>query len=274
MRGAVNLLSLAFMIEIHLLASVTDVAIIHRGGVAITGSHGGYFPAAVASRAGLRAVVFNDAGGGGGVVGLSALDEVGMAAAAVDCMTCHIGSATDAAENGIISVVNETAAALGVEIGQHMSDASSVLLRACPPAATLPHVPETSRIVDVGKLKVHLLDSASLVGDMHRDQVLVTGSHGALIGNDPARSLKTAARFVAFNDAGFGKDKVGISRLWPLAGRGIAAVTVSHKSAPIGDAAAALDTGRVSAVNAPAAALGAKVGMGLGAFLSVMSPAA
>jgi predicted esterase YcpF (UPF0227 family) len=45
-----------------LLDSITDIAARDAGRVAVSGSHGGLYPASVASRGGLRAVIFNDAG--------------------------------------------------------------------------------------------------------------------------------------------------------------------------------------------------------------------
>ena len=75
------------------LDSITDAGPEARDQIAISGSHGGIYPAAVASAAGLRGVAFNDAGIGfqdAGIAGVMALDTVGMAAIAVDCQTCRI----------------------------------------------------------------------------------------------------------------------------------------------------------------------------------------
>ncbi|MEM7546185.1 MAG: hypothetical protein AAF367_11665 [Pseudomonadota bacterium] len=260
------------MSEIRLLPSVTDLALSDRGQVAITGSHGGLFPASVASRRGLRAVVFNDAGGGAGVEGLFTLDDVGMAAAAVDCMSCHIGSAEDAARHGIISYVNRTAGTLGIASGQDMAEASSLLHHAPAPAATLPSAPEARSMTQVAGRDIHLLDSASLVTSDDTGHVLVTGSHGGLVGNDPRRALKADAMLAVFNDAGMGKDRIGIARLKPLGARGVAAVTVAHDTARIGDARSALEEGEISALNEQAAEMGAARGMALHTFLSVMVP--
>ena len=66
-------------------------------------------------------------------------------------------------------------------------------------------------------------------------EIVVTGSHGGLIGADPKRALKANARLAVFNDAGVGCDEAGITRLAVLDDRGVAAVTVAHTSAKIGD---------------------------------------
>jgi hypothetical protein len=63
-----------------------------------------------------------------------------------------------------------------------------------------------------------------------------------------------------------------MTRLPALAARGIAAVTVSAASARIGEARSMWETGAISHVNAPAAALGARAGQPLAAFLSSAFP--
>lgn len=255
-----------------LLDSVTDAGRSARGRIAVCGSHGGHYAAAVASRAGLRAVILNDAGrglNGAGIAGVRALAGVGMAACAVDCMSAEIGSARDALENGVISHANPVAAALGVRAGQGVRDAVGLLEDAPEPRAMLDPVPEARWEEDVvrGRPPVLCVDSASLIRPEDAGRVIVTGSHGGLIGGDPARACKAAARLVCFSDAGRGKHDIGLSRLPALAGRGIAAVTLDCMSCEIGRAASALATGRLSAVNDPAAALGLAPGQALRAAL-------
>jgi hypothetical protein len=64
-----------------------------------------------------------------------------------------------------------------------------------------------------------------------------------------------------YNDAGFGIDNAGISRLPALEARGIAGACVSAFSARIGDGQSTLRDGFVSAVNAHAAACGGEIGI-------------
>ena len=112
-----------------------------------------------------------------------------------------------------------------------------------------------------------MLDSASLVGAQDIGEIVITGSHSGLIGGDSKRALKAPAHLVVFNDAGFGIDNVGITRLPALDAQNIAAITVSSGSARIGDAMSALETGVVSCVNKAAKALGLKTGTNLSSFL-------
>ena len=113
-------------------------------------------------------------------------------------------------------------------------------------------------------MRIILADSASLVTPDDGDAAIITGSHGALIGGDPARALKSpTARLAVFNDAGMGLNRVGMARLPALDQRGVAAVTVAASSARIGDATSALETGVLSAVNLTASRDGCEAGMTL-----------
>jgi hypothetical protein len=107
---------------------------------------------------------------------------------------------------------------------------------------------------------VILVDSASLVTEEDVGTIIITGSHGGLIGGDPKKALRVDGFAAIFNDAGIGKDDAGIARLPALDDRGIAAFTVAASSARIGDARSTLNDGIVSRVNKTAAALGARVG--------------
>jgi hypothetical protein len=70
-----------------------------------------------------------------------------------------------------------------------------------------------------------------------------------------------------FNDAGGGKDGAGIAALAMLQAHGVAAATVAHTSARIGDARDAWDHGLVSQANAAALALGLQPGARLSVVL-------
>src|SRR5262245_61980852 len=88
------------------LDSITRLAPEHAGAVVICGSHGGLYPAAVASGARLRGVIFSDAGIGldaAGIGGLALLDAAGLPAAAADYRSARIGDGADIAARGRIS---------------------------------------------------------------------------------------------------------------------------------------------------------------------------
>lgn len=286
--------------SVLLLDSVTDTDSGSASQVLVCGSHGGLYAAWLASQAQVRAVVLNDAGIGlndAGVEGILRLADTGMAAAAASHMSCRIGSAQDAWDSGVISVVNTEAELLGVRPGMSVKAAVELLLQAKKPAGLLPEVGEgrwqcglsgvaaaepvpagsamtaSTGLVDSAASGNHLLlvDSASLVGPADSGRVIITGSHGGLIGNDPARALKARAAIAVFNDAGGGKDQAGLTRLPALEQQGIAAVTVSHNTARIGGARSTLETGVISHVNKLATERGARVGSLLADWLALES---
>ena len=98
--------------------------------------------------------------------------------------------------------------------------------------------------------------------------IVVTGSHGGLLGGKPETAIKYDVLGALFNDAGIGKDEAGVSRLPALAARGIAAAAVAAASARIGDARSTYEDGIVSRVNTCAAALGLREGLSARDFVA------
>lgn len=101
-------------------------------------------------------------------------------------------------------------------------------------------------------------NSVTMLDARHRGTVLLGGSHGGVYAGYLA--AKAGARAVVLNDAGVGKDKAGIGSLDYLDRLGMAAATVSHMSARIGDGDDFLARGVISHVNRTAAALGCAAG--------------
>ena len=87
--------------------------------IVVTGSHCGILPGRPGYGLGVRArgAAFNDAGGGAGTARLPVLDAQGIPAVAVAAMSARIGDARSTWESGVVSVVNERAAGLGVKAG-------------------------------------------------------------------------------------------------------------------------------------------------------------
>ncbi len=110
------------------------------------------------------------------------------------------------------------------------------------------HVTRCLRIVDsITELRAH--DAGC---------VAVSGSHGGI--SSAQYALAARPLIAVFNDAGVGKDAAGLAALPFLQGHGIAACTVAHDSARIGEARSTLDEGVISHCNALARALGAEPG--------------
>ena len=244
--------------------SITTLPHGAAGKVVVCGSHGGAYPTMLALAANLRAVVLNDAGGGLDGAGRACLaigDAHGMPACTVGTMTCLIGNAHDMLARGTISGVNDGAARLGVAVGMSVAEAVLLLDRALLRAPSkVPHSDEARSEIEGGNRSIVLADSASLVKRTDAGTIIVTGSHGGLIGGDPARALKSEAHLALFNDAGMGLEKCGTTRLPALDARNIAAACVASASARIGDAASTLNDGVLSAINETAERMGLRVG--------------
>jgi hypothetical protein len=241
--------------------TITKLPADAAGQVVVSGSHGGRYPGYLAAKAGVRAVILNDAGVGRDAAGIGALaylDALGIAAAAVSHESCRIGDTQDMLLRGRVSHANAVARAAGVILGLACLEAAVLLTEAAHVRAAAPEVGEgRSEIADAGSRRIVLVDSAAMVAPEDAGCIVVTGSHGGLVGGDPTMALRTEAFAAAFNDAGIGIDEAGVGRLPALDRRGIAAITVAAASARIGEARSSFEDGIVSRVNGTAARLGA-----------------
>lgn len=234
------------------------------GAVVVSGSHGGRYPGYLAAKAGLRAVILCDAGIGRDEAGIGALpylQALGIAAAAVSHLSCRIGDTGDMLARGRISRANRAAEAAGVAPGMAVPEAAERLAAAPLVAADPPSLGESrAEVPGAGARRILLLDSAAMVRPDDAGCIVVTGSHGGLVGGDPAMALRTEGFAAVYNDAGIGLEEAGIRRLPALEARGIAGFTVAADSARIGEARSTFEDGIVSAVNATAERLGARIG--------------
>jgi len=251
---------------IKVIDSITRLTDADRGHVVVAGSHGAEYAAYLAAKGDARGVILNDAGVGkddAGISGLAYLEGLGMAAATVSHRSARIGDGDDMMARGRISHVNPTASALGCAPGQSCRECAELMREGSAPTKTPPPQSENRILLraEPGAPEVWALDSASLVAPEDARRILAIGSHGEALGGKPETALKYDALAAVFSDAGIGIDDAGISRLPALDGRGIPAATVSADSARIGDGRSIFADGRLSRVNATAAALGAMPGM-------------
>ena len=264
--------AVAMLAPIVVADSITHVAAEEAAGaVVVNASHGGVYAAYLAAKLHAAAAIFNDASVGrdrAGIGGLDYLQELGIAAATVGHDTARIGDGADMMASGIITHANGLAASLGVRAGQSCRDAAAALQQAPQAHRAPPKALEAAFLVVAETPQVWALDSASLVLPEHKDAIVITGSHGGLLGGKPETALKYDVRGALYNDAGIGKDEAGVSRLPALDVRGIAAATVSAASARIGDARSTYEDGIVSRVNKRAAALGLREGIGAREFVA------
>jgi hypothetical protein len=251
--------------DIVLADTATKLGDRAEGGVIVTGSHGGRYAAYLTLKVHPRAVIHNDAGVGkdeAGIAVLAMAEELGVSAATASHASCRIGDAADMMARGLVSHANATARALGVTPGMACRDAALQLLGAQASRRDPPACEEARRVLaEPGwRRRIVLIDSASLIAPEDAGQIIVTGSHGALVGGSPAMALRVDGFAGVFSDAGIGAEGVGITRLPALDARGIAGLTVSAASARIGDAASIYGDGVISHANATAQRLGARAG--------------
>lgn len=251
--------------------SITHVEPAHRGRVVLAGSHGGAYCAGVAVKAGLKAVMLNDAGFGldrAGVGSLALLDMIGMGAAAIDHMSARIGDGADMARRGTLSAINQAASRAGCRVGMAAAKAGALLAGAREPWGVFPLLEEARTLLAPGVVG---LDSLSLLEAADGDKVVVSGSHGALLRSNPGYVIHHVVRAMVCHDAGIGCEEAGISRLEPCAGMGVPAAAVEGATARIGDARSLWNTGRLSAANSLARAAGAAPGMTVPQFAELFA---
>ena len=256
------------MERVLVLDSATKLTDEAADAVVVCGSHGGLYPAWLAAQAGVRAVILNDAAVGrhqAGIAGIHWLDALEIPACAVDYRSARIGDGADTLASGIVSMSNDMAAQLGCLPGHTCRQAVACLSRNAEPAPRhdVPSLGEgRARIGNTGHREVWAMDSVALVEADDRRKIVVTGSHGALLGGRQDDGVLGVDVFAAlFNDAGGGKEEAGYARLPVLDARGIAAATVSSFSARIGDGRSTYDTGVISRLNETARRLELKEGM-------------
>jgi hypothetical protein len=119
------------------------------------------------------------------------------------------------------------------------------------------------------RTRIVAMDSITQLAAQDAGSIVVCGSHGGSSSAEFALAHPVLAVF--FNDAGVGKDDAGVAALAILQARGIAAGTVSHDSARIGDARDAWEQGVVSRVNDAASRLGLVAGVPLRAALQALA---
>ncbi|CAN5751975.1 hypothetical protein BH11PSE7_BH11PSE7_37610 [soil metagenome] len=110
---------------IVIMDSITRLVPGDTGAIVVSASHGGASSAEYALEVPLRAAFFNDAGFGkdnAGAAALALLQARGVAAGVVAHTSARIGDAQDMWDHGVVSAVNERAAAMGAHGGVPLRD--------------------------------------------------------------------------------------------------------------------------------------------------------
>lgn len=258
----VQLLASSFVFD-----SVTALGPESRGRAVIAASHAGLFAGYLAAKSGIGAIILCDAGIGrerAGIRALPYLDNLGVPAATIGHLSARIGDGSDCIRRGIISFANAGARTRGVSIGMQARQALKFLdanLLPCP--LPPPQHEARCRVTDVEApgVRVYTIDSASLVTADDAGHIVLTGSHGGLLGGRPETAVKYPVFAAVYNDADRGIDDAGVLRLAALDARGIAGATVSAWSARIGDGLSTYRDGFVTAINSSATCCGAEIGI-------------
>ena len=106
--------------------------------------------------------------------------------------------------------------------------------------------------------QLKLVDSITQLGPQDKGCIAVSGSHGGM--SSARYALAASPLLSVFNDAGGGLNNAGLAALDFLQTNHLAACTVAHNSARIGEAHSTLASGMVNHLNASALALGIQPG--------------
>jgi hypothetical protein len=232
--------------------------------VVLTGSHGGLNAGLQAAARGAIALIANDAGIGkqeAGIAGIRRLNHYGIAAAAVGHWSARIGDASDTLNSGLITYCNQLAVRAGVHAQMTAQDAAERLgasSSAHPIDMPLRAPIDRITLFAASGVPVTVVDSASAIDPSMCKHIVVTGSHGGLVGGNV---IVEPVRAAFFNDAGLGKERSGIARVVALDNVKIPGLAVSYKTARIGDGRDSYRSGLVSVVNATAQDLGLRAGI-------------
>jgi hypothetical protein len=236
--------------------------------VIICGSHGGWAAAVFAAQKRVKGVIFNDAGGGkdrAGIAGIFFLEKQGIYAATVDAFSARIGIAGET-EAGIVSHVNALGKKAGIRPGIPAREAAEImreapLLEGAESSQAPEELEEQMTVIHISPTgyRIVTMDSNSMVTPENRNDIILTGSHGGLVGSAPAVKYPVIAAF--YNDAGIGKEGAGITRLPWLQKAGIIGVTVDAATAKIGVGMETYQSGVISHVNSLAREIGLAPGM-------------
>ena len=117
-------------------------------------------------------------------------------------------------------------------------------------------------------MPLRVVDSITELSAADAGCLAVSGSHGGL--SSARYALAARPLLSVFNDAGGGRDGAGLAALAMLQAHGLAACTVAHTSARIGEARSTLEDGVVSHHNALASALGLQASQRLQTFVHTL----
>lgn len=231
--------------------------------VVINASYCGVLPARFIAEHRPRGSISVDCGvgpAGASIAGLWYLEALGIPAAVADVMTVELGNGISLYRDGVVSFLNQPAAARGVSTGMPVSEAA---LRLLTNEAQEPSAAQVTnrRVVERGPegRMVVCTDSIAFGLEEDRNNVLVTAGH---TGRSAVPYLLRVHPFgFICSDGGMGAQRSGVAGLAPAEDAGLAGATVSALTARMGDGLSTYQDGIISAANPIAMKAGVEIGM-------------
>lgn len=200
---------------------------------------------------------------GAGIAGLAEGQKYGIPMVACETMSGRLADGASVYETGKVGQANDAAMDLGVRIGQPISKAARLMLKA--PAGKVIKTSESNE-----EKTITLLDETpegtvyaswglpvlKEVQEPHPNSVFVQGSHAGQ--TLTPQIIRLQLKGVITNDAGRGLDDSGIAAFGPLNEAGISAAAVGTMSARIGDTMSTWNDGIISCMNSMAESRGVK----------------
>src|SRR4029079_17217261 len=128
---------------IFTVSASSQVKAEHRGHVIVSGSYGGEYNAYHARKWALRSVGLDDDGVGkdeAGIRGLPYLEQIGLAAATADTMTCHIADGEHMLAQRLIRHLHRAAGARECRVGETVPACAERMTRGPIATETLPPI--------------------------------------------------------------------------------------------------------------------------------------
>lgn len=232
--------------------------------VVVNASYCGVLPARFVGRVRPRGAIGVDCGIGkdaAGIAGLWYLEALGIPAAAADVASVELGDGDDLYEEGVISVANAFAAAMGIVRGMRVREAAAILLEAAIPDLSAEEVTNrTTVFVAEDGREVVCFDSIAfgLPEDRGRNVVCTAGHTGR---SAVPYLLQVAPYGFICSDGGGGKNGSGRAALALVEPQGLAGATVDAHTARMGDGLSTYYDGVISGCNDVARRRGVREGM-------------
>ena len=245
--------------KIITMDSIAQMSPDETGHLVVAGSHGSESAARHVARYMPFGIILNDAGKGkndAGISGLHVLEAMGILGATVDCMSARIGEGQDSYQSGVISAINDKAREAGICVGMKVVEAAKLMFVA---RESTEKIRGAFIIHEDTDGRIYVTDTISYLNEVHRESVVVGGSHCAHTTYDFVKGLNLRGIFL--NDAGKGRDGAGISGLPVYKIAGIPAGAVDCMTARIGHGLDTWENGIVSSANELAQELGIATGM-------------